>query len=193
MAIDGSFKLPIRSASELVLSRPRRQVLWSDHLPISRGKTSINLNLNSSNQNLLALPAVQRFERQSSTYSDGDASDLSSFTNDGDSSEETDFETIRRNSFQESIEKTRNVIYHRPYSTHLPVLSTSDEPSKLLPPIVAVIPPEDWIVHVYCLGITSLVLLVANPSKFESNISIWTLSKRLFFRTVIKKRVSFGF
>lgn len=113
-----------RSTSEVIFRNMRRTSSWTDTLPIYHKKLSVSLN--NSNQNLLSLPKIDDIHRRLSNYSDSD-------TNDIESSDET--------------EKSKSTP-----KLHLPrkTLNKSKINSKIgqkkpppLPPIVAVIPPDE--------------------------------------------------
>ena len=138
-----------RSTSEVLFPRTRRSSSWTDTLPIHQQNVSVSLN--NSNQQLLALPrAALGNDRRSSIYSDGDASETGFFTSDMDSGGEEGENDIsvgtRLNLPQLSARKH---LPKRWSSTDRRLSKMNNEQNKRLPPLVAIIPPDDDLLFLY--------------------------------------------
>ena len=128
---DRPFKMRGRSTSEVTLRNMRRTSSWADIFPIQHSKFSISLH--NSKQNLLTLPKLGDTYRRYSTYSDGDVTENVLFQVRSDSFE--DEENSRSNPKLNTLERLPMIKKRSP--------KVSNQPTKALPPIVAVIPPED--------------------------------------------------
>ena len=123
-----------RSTSEVIFRNIRRSSSWNEPLPILRPKLSVSLQ--NSNQNLLTLPKIDVFQRRSSTYSDGDISENPFFTSDIESGEEGENDDAK---YKLTVPNFNRLAVKR---STLPALGKKHKP---LPPIVAVIPPDEEI------------------------------------------------
>ena len=116
-----------RSTSEVIFRNIRRSQSWTDTLPMHRQKFSVSLQ--NSDQNLLSLPKMDDIQRRFSNYSDGDVPENPFFNLDTESSEENEVSKLT------SLKKL-------PIKKQI-IGKTSEKQTKPLPPIVAVIPPEE--------------------------------------------------
>jgi hypothetical protein len=124
-----------RSTSEVILRNTRRTSTWTETFPIRHSKFSISLN--NSNQNLLSLPKIEDIERRRfSAYSDGDVSENPFFNLDTSSGDEGG-ENSKSNP-QPHFPKKKTTIKKKIFTPKI-----SKQQTKSLPPIVAVIPPDE--------------------------------------------------
>jgi hypothetical protein len=131
--INRPLKMRGRSTSEVIFRNVRRTSSWTETLPIHHSKLSISLN--NSNQNLLSLPKIEDIEqRRFSAYSDGDVPENPFFNLDTSSGEEG--ENSRSNPKLNLPKKTT-------IKKKLMSPKFSNQKTKPLPPIVAVIPPDE--------------------------------------------------
>ena len=129
--INRPLKMRGRSTSEIIFRNMRRTSSWTDTYSIHRSKLS--LSLHTSNQNLLSLPKIDDMHRRFSAYSDGDTSDNPFFHLDSESGDEGEYsQSILKQSSPKKTTMRRK--------TNSKVWNSALKP---LPPIVAVIPPEE--------------------------------------------------
>lgn len=126
--MDRPLKMRGRSTSEIILRNSRRASSWTDVYPMRHSKLSVSLN--DSKQNLLTLPKINDDHRRFSAYSDGDVSENVFFH-----LEDDDEEQQQQNSRSHGLDKLPIIKKKSPQGGY--------QPTKALPPIVAVIPPEE--------------------------------------------------
>lgn len=147
--IDRSLKKRGRSTSEVRSPRTRRSSSWTDTLLPQQKNLSVSLN--NSHHHLLTLPKIDvGNKRRFSTYSDGDVSETGFFISDMDSGGE-DGENEPTFSKQLNLPPAPSTInFSQRWSVTEQHLSRlNDEHCKLLPPLVAIIPPDDDFLFVY--------------------------------------------
>ena len=133
--MDRPLKIRGRSTSEIILRNRRRTSSWTDVFPMRHSKMSISLQ--DTKQNLLTLPKMNDENRRYSAYSDGDVTEHVFFHLESESSgEDDDKEKISRsNSKLHTVEKVSMMKKKSPQGGY--------GSTKALPPIVAVIPPDE--------------------------------------------------
>lgn len=131
-SIDRPLNMRGRSTSEIILRNVRRSSSWADLFPIQHSKFSISLH--DSKQNLLTLPKLTDPFRRFSAYSDGDMTENVLFQLRSDSPDEEENHS-RSNPKLNTLERLPIIKQRSP--------KTINQPTKALPPIVAVIPPEE--------------------------------------------------
>ncbi|CAF1208149.1 unnamed protein product [Adineta steineri] len=131
---DQPLKMRNRSSSEVILPKIRPSKSMNEPLSIHLSKLSMSLQ--DSKQNLLSLPKIIDPGRRLSAYSDGDVSESSFFTSDMDSGEDGETEDNKNlKSHLQTIASKRLSIKRDKLLLRKPI--------KPLPPIVAIIPPEE--------------------------------------------------
>jgi hypothetical protein len=129
-----------RSTSEVMLSQTRRSSSWNETL--FRDHVKLSISLNNSNHHLLTLPKLGNDMRRLSTYSDGDIPDQNFFTSDLDSGED-DLEQSTPRSQRSSISFEAGHLKSTASTRRKTITKSNDKPRKPLPPLLAVIPPDE--------------------------------------------------